>query len=200
MNMPYNAEGINAPGRSFDGVTSCAISAEPLEVNVIFTNREATAAALKATESFARGLGACIRLRAGIVVPVQLPLDQPLVSVEFFEKSLRELAGQPEPDGLERSIHLYVCRDWADTLLEVLKPNSMAVMGARKRWWPTAESRLARALRKEGIRVVLLYPREGRAVRVRTKRRNAERFLAVRAIARRFAKRDTTFNRQGFAR
>jgi hypothetical protein len=159
MKRLRNAESINAPGRSFAGENVCATSAEPFEVNVIFTTREATAAALKASERLASGLADCIRLRAGIVVPLQLPLDQPLVSVEFFTKVLQEVAGQPGPDGLERSIHLYVCRDWVDTLLEVLKPNSVAVMGLRKRWYPTVESRLARVLRKKGIRLLLVDPR-----------------------------------------
>jgi len=56
------------------------------------------------------------------MVPLQLPLDQPQVSVEFFEQMLRELAGQPELDGVDCSVHLYLCRDWSETLVEVLKP------------------------------------------------------------------------------
>lgn len=160
MKRLRNTESANAPARLFAGENVCATSAEPFEVNVIFTTCEATAAAVKASESLAHGLAERIRLRAGIVVPLQLPLDQPLVSVEFFEKVLQEVAGEPGTDGLERSIHLYVCRDWVDTLLEVLKPNSVAVMGLRRRWYPTAESRLARVLRKKGIRVLLVDPRQ----------------------------------------
>jgi len=159
MKKLRNAESINAPGQLFTGENDCATGAEHFEINVIFTTREETAAAVAASESLARGLADCIRLRAGIVVPLQLPLDQPLISVDFFQKVLQEVAGPARPDGLERSIDLYVCRDWVDTLLEVLKPNSVAVMGLRKRWYPTAESRLARALGKKGIRVLLVDPR-----------------------------------------
>ena len=151
MKRFHSAELTKRPGHPAEGT-----AAEPLEVNVIFTGVEATAAALDAAGSFARELGARIRLRAGIVVPVQLPLDQPLVSIEFLEQALRNLLNQSESDGFERTIHLYICRDWTNALLEVLKPDSMAVLAFHKRPWPTTESRLARALRAAGIHVVLV--------------------------------------------
>lgn len=49
------------------------VAVEPLEVNVIFTQPSPTAAAPEGTESFARGIVACVRIRAAIVVPWQLP-------------------------------------------------------------------------------------------------------------------------------
>jgi hypothetical protein len=142
--------------RSVTSETTAGTDSLPLEVNVIFTEPQATSAALKAAESFARGLGACVRLRAAITVPWQLPLDQPPVSVSFFAQILRDLVDQQNPDALERTVHLYICRAWAETLLEVLRPNSVVVIGGRKHWWPTAESRLARALRAKGHQVVLV--------------------------------------------
>lgn len=157
MNRFESAELTKLPGKMLSDEGSESAAAEPLEVNVIFTGVESTAMALKAAESFARELGAGIRLRAGLVVPVQLPLDQPLVSVEFLERSLRALVERSEPDGLERTIHLYVCRDWIDVLSGVLKPDSIVVIGARKRWWPTAASRLVRALRANRNRVMVVH-------------------------------------------
>lgn len=156
MNRFDSAERTKLRGQSFTPELAEGTAAEPLEVNVIFTSPEATAAALKAAESFARELGAQIRLRAGLVVPVQLPLDQPLVSVEFLEKALQELVNRSEPNGLEPTAHLYICRDWIDTLSEIVKPDSVVVIGARKRWWPTSASRLARALRKNHNRVIVV--------------------------------------------
>jgi hypothetical protein len=143
-------------GQSFTTEIVEGTAAEPLEVNVIFTELKATAAALKAADSLARELGAHIRLRAGLVVPVQLPLDQPLVSVEFLQKVLRELVNVSEPDALERTAHLYICRDWIGTLSEVLKPESVVVIGLRKRWWPTSAGRLVRALRAQHNRVIVI--------------------------------------------
>jgi hypothetical protein len=151
-----STEVTKSRGQAFTPELASGTAAEPLEVNVIFTGIKPTAAALKTADSLACQLGAHIRLRAGIVVPRQLPLDQPLVSVKFFEQELRNLVNRPAPDSLEQTIHLYICRDWADTLSEVLKPDSLAVMAVHPKWWPTAESRLIRALRAKGIRLLLV--------------------------------------------
>ena len=127
-----------------------------LEVNVIFTDPHATAAALKTAGSLARDLGACIRVRAAIAVPYALPLDKPPVSVGFIEELLSDLVCRLELDTFEPSVHLYLCRDQIETLLRVLRPNSLVVIGGRNRWWPTAERRIARILQSKGHRVVRL--------------------------------------------
>src|SRR5215469_835718 len=129
---------------------------QPLEVNVIFTHKQATAAALKSAKCLGRGLGASIHLHATIVVPFRLSLDQPPVSVPFMERLLCSLAAQPEQETSEVTIHLYVCRNPIETILQVLRPNSLVVIGAPRRWWPPATSRLARRLRARGHRVVFV--------------------------------------------
>jgi hypothetical protein len=136
--------------------TTAGFASESLEVNVIFTDPEATATALKFAESFARDLGACIRLRAAIIVPMRLPLDQPPVSVRFAEELLSDLACQLEQDAFQPTVHLYVCRDWAGTLVQVLKPNSLIVIGGREHRWPTPASRMSRILRAKGHRVLFV--------------------------------------------
>ncbi len=156
MNALHKSGMARLARRSVTSETSTGSGALPLEVNVIFTKPQATAAALKTAESFAQGLGACIRLRAAIIVPWQLPLDQPPVSISFFEQVLRDLVDQQNADAPERTIHLYICRDWLETLIEVLRPDSVVVIGGRKHWWPTGEKRMARALRARGHRVVLV--------------------------------------------
>lgn len=147
-------------GQSVTWETTAETDSQPLEVNVIFTELQATAAALRAAESLARGLGACIRLWAAIIVPLRLPLDRPPVSVRFMEQLLGDLAGQPEQDGSDVTVHLYVCRDWLGALSQVLKPNSLVVIGGRTHWWPTAASRMAGALRGKGHRVVFVDVKE----------------------------------------
>jgi hypothetical protein len=126
-----------------------------LEVNVVFTNPAATAAALQRAESLAQDLGAVIRLRAAIVVPPQLPLDEPPVSIAFTERLLANLVSRLEAVGFERAVDLYVCRDWQETLLQVLNPESLVVIGSSRRWWPTAENRLVKELRSKGHRVIV---------------------------------------------
>lgn len=131
------------------------------EVNVIFTDPQATVAALKAAGSLARDLGACIRVRAAISVPYTLPLDNPPVSVPFTERLLFDLVCRFGQSDVEPSIDLYLCRDQVETLLRVLKPNSLLVIGGRKHRWPTAERRMANALRSKGHRVVFVGLKRG---------------------------------------
>jgi hypothetical protein len=44
-----------------------------------------------------------------------------------------------------------------ETIRQVLKPDSVVIVGGRKRWWPTREQKLATALRRDGHRVILSY-------------------------------------------
>lgn len=127
-----------------------------LEVNVIFTDPQATVAALKTAGVLARDLGACIQVRAAIAVPYKLPLDKPPVSVGFLQNLLYRLICRSDLDTFEPSVHLYICRDQIEALVRVLGPNSLVVMSGREHWWPTAERRIAKALRSKGHRVVFV--------------------------------------------
>jgi hypothetical protein len=127
-----------------------------LEVNVIFTDPQATMAALETAGSLARDLGACIQVRAAITVPYTLPVDKPPVSVEFIENLLCGLVSRADLDAFEPRVHLYECRDRIETLLQVLRPNSLVVICGQEHWWPTAERRMAKALRSKGHRVVFV--------------------------------------------
>jgi hypothetical protein len=146
MNNPYSSDIRGQSTALLTWETAKTSDFDQLEVNVIFTDEGAAA----------NGLGACIRLRAAIVVPFRLSLDQPPVSVRFMEQLLCKLVDQREAKGPELSVHLYVCRDQIETMLLVLRPNSLVVIGDRKRWWPTAMSRMAGILRAEGHRVVVV--------------------------------------------
>lgn len=150
---------VNLPGKAITPETLPGFASGPLEVNVIFTDLQPTAAAMKFAQSFARGLGARIRLLAAIAVPVQLPLHEPPVSVAFWEETLRKLASQLEADTFSPTVHLYLCRDRLQALLQLLRPNSVVVIGGSRRWWPTTESRTAHALRAGGHRVILVDSR-----------------------------------------
>ena len=153
---------ITKPARpSASWETDKGLGPRRLEINVIFTDPHATAAALKTAGLLARGLGACIRVRAAIAVPYALPLDQPPASAGFVEELLSGLVCRMELDAFEPSVHLYLCRDQVESLLNVLSPNSLVVIGGRMHWWPTAERRVARALRSKGHRVVFVGLKTG---------------------------------------
>ena len=127
-----------------------------LEVNLIFTTQQATFCALETVECLARDLGACIRLRAAIVVPNALPVDESPVSIPFLERSLFDLISRLERDAFEATAHLYFCRDREKALLQVLEPNALVVVAGKKRWWPTDTTRLVKALRSQGHRVIFV--------------------------------------------
>jgi hypothetical protein len=154
----YHETRTNLPSR-VTRKTNPRIGPGPLEVTVIFTDPEGTAAALNFAQCFASELGARIQLCAVIAVPHQLPLDQPPVSVAFLQENLRKLASRAVEEGLDPSVHVCLCRDRVLALSQVLKANSLIVLGGRKHWWPTVESRLARTLRAKGHQVIFVDSR-----------------------------------------
>jgi hypothetical protein len=159
MSKPHHETLANLLGEALTPQAPPAFASGPLEVNIIFTDLRGTAASLNFAQSFARELGARIRVRAAIAVPLRLPFDEPPVSLAFLEENLRNLLSQLEKDAFDPSVHLYLCRDRLATLLQVLRPNSLVVIGGPKRWWPTAETRMACALRSHGHRVIFVDSR-----------------------------------------
>jgi hypothetical protein len=126
-----------------------------LDLQVIFTDLPKTAAALAAARTMARGLGARVTLMVAQVVPYPLPLAEPDVPVEFTERLLEPLAVE------NTTIEIYLCRDRNETIRRAVPPDSLVIVGARKRrWWPagwfTWERSLAKMLRHDGRRVLLV--------------------------------------------
>jgi hypothetical protein len=122
-----------------------------LNVFVIFTSVDATLQALKQAGNLAHQLHGRIMLVAPQVVPYPLPLTSPPVLLDWNERRLRVIADQSE---VETIVRIYLCRDRWEALEHVLRPHSLVVVGGRKRWWPTRESRLARRLRHAGHEVI----------------------------------------------
>ncbi len=123
-----------------------------LNISVVFTSVDLTLAALKEAGKLAHRLHAKITLIVPQVVPYGLPLASPPVLLDWNERRFRVIA---EQSPVETSVQMYLCRDATETLLHVLKPHSLVVLGGHKRIWPTAESRLASRLRKAGHEVIL---------------------------------------------
>ncbi len=131
-----------------------------LDIAVVFTSVDATLAALKEAgrllghqaNNQTSSLGGRITLIVPQIVPYPLPLTSPPVLVDFNERRLRVIASNCK---VETRVCIYLCREAAETLLSVLKPHSLVVVGSRKRWWPTREKRLASKLRRAGHEVIL---------------------------------------------
>lgn len=143
---------LTADGSLNSGATE-GTGAGRLVVNVIFTDREGTALALETAGSLASCVGATVQLLAAQAVSFHLRLDEPQVSVSFTERLLSDLVGGLDHDGVEVKPRLYLCRNPLEAIKQVLRPNSIVVIGGRKHWWPTTASRMARALRSKGHQV-----------------------------------------------
>lgn len=155
--MKFNLGFINPGEQAEVQIPSPECGTEKLDINVIFTECQTTRAALKTAAELSRDLGAKVRLLAPHHVPFSFPLDKPPVSLAFNEQRLMALAHELKGDLSEIQIHLLLCRDRVQAILRMLTPRSVIVIGGRKRWWPTAESRLAANLRSKGHQVLLTF-------------------------------------------
>jgi hypothetical protein len=122
-----------------------------LNVAVVFTSVEATLAALRKAGDLANRLGGRITIVVPQVVPFPLPTTSPPVLLDWNEQRFRVIASESP---VETTVLIYLCRDRLETLIAVLSPRSLVVVGGPRRWWPTAEERLARSLRRAGHEVI----------------------------------------------
>jgi len=122
-----------------------------LEVIVLHTTTAGTLKALRTAAGFAEGLAARIRLLVLQVVPYPLSLNAPDVPVTFTRRRFRTIAADAN---IETHIDIRFGRDQAQMLAGSIKPRSVVVLGGRRRWWPTAESRLAKRLERQGHQVM----------------------------------------------
>ena len=92
---------------------------------------------------------------AAQIVPFPLDLEHPPVSADFAREELSELAYE---QGMDVAVKISLCRDRVETIRKSLPPGSLVLIGARRRWWPNRERALARVLRRDGHRVLLITP------------------------------------------
>ena len=124
----------------------------PLEVTVVFTDMRSSLNALKTAALLAGGLNARVRLVVPQVVSYELPLNEPPIPTDFIEQQIGHLVSDLD---VETQVDICLCRNKKESLLRTLKPHSVTVVGSRRRWWPTWETRLARQLRRGGHEVIL---------------------------------------------
>jgi hypothetical protein len=132
-----------------------ANSNKEIVVNVIYTDLAGTLAALQSAETLARQLRARIALLAAHAVPYSLPVTRPPIALEFASQRLLALARKRN---LQTSIEIYICRDRTLCLLHALYSRSLVVLGAKKRWWPTRDAKLAMRLQSAGHQIVVVEP------------------------------------------
>lgn len=127
-----------------------------LEVFVVFLDASGAEAALQMADRLAQKLGAHLRALWPFEVHYSLPLTKPPIPVEFLEGQIRDAAAKTH---LEVAAQIYLCRDRNVTLRHLLPPNSLIVIGGRRRWWPTVEQKLSKALQDLGHHVLFAEQR-----------------------------------------
>jgi len=125
---------------------------QTLDLVVPFTTPNLTRIAIRAAESFARGLSAGIRLLRIQVVPYPEDMTHPAVPLVF----LREQMGSFR-SAIPMRAEVVLTRDYESQLEERLTFDSVVVLAARHRFWFSRTSLLARRLRSTGHQVVLVY-------------------------------------------
>ena len=149
--MSLALERVLAPSPGYPAAPAIEETESRLYVAVVFTSVEATLAALRKAGDLANRLSGRITLVVPQVVPYPLPLTSPPVLLDWNEKRFRVIASESP---VETTVLIYLCRDRLKTLTTELSSRSLVVVGGRKRWWPTAEKRLARKLRRAGHEVL----------------------------------------------
>jgi len=77
-------------------------------------------------------------------------------SIQFLKRLIGDLVERVGSERSEYVLHIYLCRSRIETLLQVLRPPSLLVIGGRRRLWPTAESRLSKAAISAGHSVAFV--------------------------------------------
>ena len=122
-----------------------------MEVVVLYTTVPETLQALKMAAHLAHDLSARIRLLVLEVVPYPLPLDQPAVTLPFSRQRFRTLAeNAPRAVKVDTEVDIHLVRDPHEAIESILEPHSVVVLGGRRTWWPSAQGRLARRLKRSG--------------------------------------------------
>lgn len=133
-------------------VTASDGTKHKLEIDVIFTSPRNTIAAIHLAAGLMTGLDGRIALIDAQPIPYPSPLDKPPILIDFTRQRLLAITNVST---IEITPHIILCRFRAEALVSVLKPGSLIVIGCRKSWWPTWETRLARKLQRSGYEVLV---------------------------------------------
>ena len=123
-----------------------------LSVVVPYTTVELTKAALAKAAELAASLEAKITLLDVHIVPFPLSLTEPDVCWEHLNRTLQAVAATAS-EPIE--VKLVFARD-KDVMERYMPEDSVGVIATKKRWWRTAEEKLARKLSAAGHSIALL--------------------------------------------
>jgi hypothetical protein len=142
-------------GASEGGVSTNRFAGK-LEITVIFTNIPDTLCATRTASRLAAGLGAELRIIVPQAARNVVERLQPGRNVRLHH--LRTIAGHHK---IATRIDIHYCQNRSQMLQEQLSPGSIVVLGGRRHWWQTPESRLAQRLRSAGHTVLFCERQDG---------------------------------------
>jgi len=124
-----------------------------LRIVVPYTTPELTQAALRSVALWTQNLEATVRLIGVHIVPYPCPLEKPDVDPDCLRN---RLAAAAEGSAIPLQVQVVLARDTTEALRLLLVPETVIVLPTRRRWWRTAEERLARSLARAGHQVALV--------------------------------------------
>jgi len=143
-----------------EGIETCALQGLRVEppprqsrcrVYIVFTDLKGSAAALEVAAELTANLEIDLAMVAVQTVPFVLPLSDPPVSLDFKMCQLRDLI---KSTGLQVQATIYLCRDDTETLLRILPPAALVVMGMKKSRLPSRAKYLAGVLERHSHQVL----------------------------------------------
>jgi hypothetical protein len=135
------------------GLTDATRHADSAEIVVLHTGRDLTPQALQAAANLTKGLNFSVILLAVHIVPYPLQLETLAIMQAHLEA---ELGKASEGSVLPVSARIAFARDLSEAFHQCVRPESLVVIGARKRWWRTRPERWARELARNGFRTALV--------------------------------------------
>lgn len=133
---------------------SAAPTGGSLRVVVAYTRPAVAAETVAAALAMTAGLSATVVVAGVHVIPYPAPFHCPALVREHLEARLQRAA---ERAGDSAQAVLVLARSQEEGFRHAVRDGGSIVIGTRRRWWPTRETRLARRLKAAGCKVLLVH-------------------------------------------
>jgi hypothetical protein len=135
------------------GMAGQGQATDSAEIVVLHTGSKLTPAAIEAAANLTKGLNFRLVVIAVHILPYPLQLTAVAAMKEHLEA---ELARVTERSAMPVAARIVFARDLAEAFRQSVHPESLVLIGERRRWWPTRASKWARELAKCGFRTALI--------------------------------------------
>jgi hypothetical protein len=123
------------------------------EIVVLHTGTKLTPAAIEAAARLTAGLNFHLVVMAVHILPYPLQLTAVSTMREHLEG---ELALVTERCSMPVSARIVFARDMAEAFRQSVHPESLVLVGAPRRWWPSRARKWAKELARHGFRMAVI--------------------------------------------